>query len=121
MNSLSKASKNSHNDILQQLKTELIHLKQKFGMGQELKLEWMPKNGPMSGEVSGGSIYIYEANEAKALDTLRHEFVEYILMNELVAPYKRLVNKLITVFEEEMYDRKERLVERFLEATRIAS
>jgi hypothetical protein len=35
---------------------------------------------------------------------LRHEFVEYVLMNELVAPYKRLVNKLISLFEEEMYD-----------------
>jgi len=28
-----------------------------------------------------------------------------------VAPYKRLINKLISLFEEEMYDRKEKLVE----------
>lgn len=120
MNSLSKASKNSHNDILQQLKTELIHLKQKFGMGQELKLEWMPNNGPKSGEVTGGTIHIYEADEAKALNTLQHEFIEYLLMNELVAPYKGLVNKLISLFEEEMYKRKETLVEKLLEASLCA-
>jgi hypothetical protein len=28
-----------------------------------------------------------------------------------VAPYKRLINKLILLFEEETYDRKEKLVE----------
>jgi hypothetical protein len=32
-----------------------------------------------------------------------------------VAPYKRLINKLISLFEEEMYDRKEKLVDRLQE------
>lgn len=54
-------------------------------------------------------------DQTEALDTLRHEFVEYVLVNELVAPYKRLVNKLISLFEEEMYDRKEKLLERLQE------
>ena len=90
-------------------------MKQQFQLGQELKIEWIPSDGPKSGEVNGNCIYIYEADETKALDTLRHEFVEYVLMNELVAPYKRLVNKLISLFEEEMYDRKEKLVERLRE------
>jgi len=89
--------------------TELDHFRHKFQMGQELKLQWMPKNGPKSGEVTGTTIRIYEA---KALDTLRHEFIEYLLINELVAPYKRLINQLISLFEEEMYDRKEKLIER---------
>jgi len=35
-----------------------------------------------------------------------------------VAPYKRLINKLISLFEEEMYDRKEKLVERLQELTK---
>jgi hypothetical protein len=83
-------------------------------MGQELKLRWAPNSGPVSGEVSGGIISVYEDNEAKALDTLRHEFIEYVLMNELVAPYKRLVNRLIGLFEDEMYRRKENLVEKLL-------
>jgi hypothetical protein len=33
-----------------------------------------------------------------------------------VAPYKRLVNKLIAAFEEEMHGRKEKFVERLLKA-----
>jgi len=67
-----------------------------------------------SGEVLDRTIYIYEEEKAKALDTLRHEFIEYVLTYELVAPYKKLVNKLISLFEEEMYDRKERLIEKLL-------
>jgi uncharacterized protein Smg (DUF494 family) len=81
-------------------------------MGQDLKLQWMPNDGPKSGEVTGTTIRIYENEPTKALDTLRHEFIEYLLTQDLVAPYKRLINKLISLFEEEMYDRKEKLVER---------
>jgi hypothetical protein len=51
-------------------------------------------------------------------DRTRHEFVEYILTTDLVAPYKRLINKLISLFEEEMYDRKEKLVERLRQGMR---
>lgn len=118
MNSLSKASNNNRSDTLRQLEAELAHLKQKFQIGQELKLEWVPNNGPKSGEVTGTTVHIYEIDESKALDTLRHEFIEYILVNELVSPYKQLINKLISLFEEDMYKRKERLVERLQEFTR---
>jgi len=38
-------------------------LKRKFQIGQELKLEWMPDDGPKSGEVSGGIIKIYEVDQ----------------------------------------------------------
>ena len=62
-------------------------------------------------EVTGTTIRIYEADQAKALEPLRHEYIEYLLTRDLVAPYKRLINKLISLFEEEMYDRKEKLVE----------
>ncbi len=71
-------------------------------MGRELKLQRTPNGGPRSGEVIGTTIRIYETDQEKALDTLRHEFIEYILTRDLVAPYKRLMNKLISLFEEEM-------------------
>jgi hypothetical protein len=115
---MSKTSKKQANDTLQRLGTELDHLKQKFKMGQELELQWTPNDGPRSGEVTGTTIRIYEADPTKALDTLRHEFIEYLLTQDLVAPYKRLINKLISLFEEEMYDRKEKLVETLQELTR---
>jgi len=85
-------------------------------MAHELKIEWLPNgDSKKSGEVIGRTIYIYEEDEAKALDTLRHEFLDYTISSELEAPYKRLINKLIAVFEEEMYGRKERLIEKLLE------
>jgi hypothetical protein len=113
---LSKAARNGlNNDALRWLETELDRLKHKFQMGQELHLQWVPNNGPKSGEVAGTTIRIYESDSTKALDTLRHEFIEYLLTQDLVGPYKRLINKLISLFEEEMYDRKEKLVERLRE------
>ena len=112
---MSNASKHHTDEALRLLRRELARLKSKFKLGQELKLEWTPNIGPKSGEVNGTTIRIYEADLKKALDTLRHEFVEYLLTKDLVAPYKRLINKLISLFEEEMYDRKEKLVERLQE------
>ena len=84
-------------------------------MAQELELKWLPDSSESSGEVIDRTIYIYEEDEARALDTLRHEFIEYILSTELETPYKRIINKLIAAFEEEMHARKERLVERLRE------
>ena len=115
---MSKASRNRINETLQRLETELARLKRKFQIGQELKLEWIPNDGSKSGEVTSTTIRIYEADQTKALDTLRHEFIECLLTRDLVAPYKRLINKLISLFEEEMYDRKEKLVERLQELGR---
>ena len=103
---------------LSRLESELARMKKQFQSAQELKLERTPNNGPKSEGVMSRTIRIYEADEAKALDTLRHEFVEYVLMTELVAPYKRLVNKLILLFEEEMYDRKEKLIKKLQELIR---
>jgi len=69
----------------------------------------------LSGEVLGDTIYIYDGSEAEALETLRHEFVEYVLTSEFVAPYQRMINALIALFEDEAYRRKERIVKKLAE------
>ena len=98
-------------NIINLLDKELSRLKDKFQMAHELKVEWLPNpNSNKSGEVLGKTIYIYEEDEAKAVQTLRHEFLDYILSSELIAPYQKLINKLISLFEEEMHDRKEKLI-----------
>ena len=103
------------NDIIKQLELALSKLKEKFQMAHELKIEWLPNsNSEKSGEVLDRTICIYEENEAEALDTLRHEFMDYIFSIEFESPYKRLINKLVAAFEEEMYGRKERLIEKLL-------
>jgi len=43
--------------------------------------------------------------------------IEYLVTRDLLSPYKRLINRLIALFEEEMYDRKEKLVQRLQELT----
>jgi len=115
---MSKAPRQRNDDTLRLLKHELARLKSNFRIGHELKLQWIPNDGSKSGEVTGTTIRIYEADSNKALDVLHHEFIEYLLTRDLVAPYKRLINKLISLFEEEMYDRKEKLVEKLQELTR---
>ena len=103
------------NNIIKQLELALSKLKKKYQIAHELKVEWLPNNNSeKSGEVLGRTICIYEEDEAEALDTLRHEFVDYILSIEFETPYKRLINKLVAAFEEEMYGRKERLIKKLL-------
>ncbi len=100
------------------LKSELRRLKSALGIAHELRLKWLPgqvkrfRGRRLSGEVLGEVIYIYDESEPRALATLKHEFIEYILTIEFTAPYKRMINTLISAFEEEMYQRKERVVRR---------
>jgi len=92
------------------LEKELEQLKRRFCMSYELKVVWIPDgNEKLSGEVRGDTVYIYEDNEKKALETLRHEFLDYAI-SEVIEPYKNMTNKLILLINEEAYKRKEMLV-----------
>jgi len=93
------------------LEEELERLKRKFQMGYELKVVWIPNdNSSLLGEVRGDKIFIYERDEEKAVETLRHEFLDYAI-SQVIEPYKEITNKLIMLMNEEAYRRKERLVE----------
>jgi len=61
-------------------------------------------------EVGGDTIFIYTENREKAIELVRHGFAEWIL-NRHTKPYRQLINKLIAPFEEQQYERKERIVE----------
>jgi len=63
--------------------------------------------------VEGGTIYVYEVDEAKALQVLKHEFVDYLITSRIVKPLVELVNLLIKSREAEIYREKERIVEIF--------
>ena len=93
------------------LRIELQSLKEKLDLGHELSVKWVPNvHGKLSGEVKGACILIYEVDEEKALETLKHEFLDYII-SKIIEPYQRIANKLIELTNEEAYKRKERLVE----------
>jgi len=93
------------------LEMELERLKRILALGYELKVKWIPNgNSKLSGEVNGDCIYVYEEDEKLALETLRHEFLDYAV-SQLIEPYREVANKLILVINEDAYKRKEKLVE----------
>jgi hypothetical protein len=93
------------------LEAELERLKSFLGLGYHLRVKWIPNNnGKLSGEVKGDCIYIYEEQEEQALETLRHEFLDYAI-SQVIEPYKEVANKLILLMNEIAYRRKEKLVE----------
>jgi hypothetical protein len=90
---------------------ELGRLQQKLGLGYELGVVWLPdSHNRLSGEVKGDQIRIYEDNETKAIETLKHEFLDY-LVSKSAEPYEKVANLLIKMINEEAYLRKEKLVE----------
>jgi hypothetical protein len=108
-------STQQNKQTINKLEYELVKLKNKLQMAYELKAKWLP-NGDRKkcGEVIGKTIFIYEDDEDKALDTLKHEFLDYVISNATEVHYKKIINLFIKLFEEEMYERKEKLIEKLL-------
>jgi hypothetical protein len=100
------------------LRKELEKLKSLFEAGGELKLVWTPDDeNKLAGEVKGETIFIYERDEANAVETLRHEFIDYIVSTaikpyeEVAACYRTMINALLQKAAEEAYRRKEKTIE----------
>ncbi|MCW3985322.1 MAG: hypothetical protein NWE91_02795 [Candidatus Bathyarchaeota archaeon] len=105
------------NPILnKELKEELSRLQRCANMGYEVTVEWLPgtakyHNGKKLAElVVGDTILVFKEDQEEALELVRHGFAEWIL-NQHTKPYRQLINKLITMFEEQQYERKEKIVE----------
>ncbi|MGA2681872.1 MAG: hypothetical protein ABSF44_08745 [Candidatus Bathyarchaeia archaeon] len=100
------------------LKMELERLKVLADLGHSLKVVWSAsENLELSGEVKNDVIFIYEENAEKALETLRHEFIDYIISmaikpyEKVTAIYSAVVNSVISKLGEEAYQEKEKAVE----------
>ncbi len=95
----------------EKLRDELARLKHVSELNFELDVVWTPDSSHvLAGEVRGRLVHIYEDNEAKALDTLRHEFICYAI-SKAVEPFKRLANQFVKASNAEAYKRKEEVVE----------
>jgi hypothetical protein len=106
-----KKKNNEKISVKVKLEQELEKLKEKTGFGCELSVAWLPDQDPkLSGEVKSNTIYVYERDEEKALETLRHEFIDYVV-SQAIEPYRSVANRLIQFLNEEAYRRKERVVE----------
>ena len=60
------------------LEQALERLKDLTGLGRELKVVWRLGRSKLAGEVVGNTIHIYVEDPNEALNTLAHEFTEYI-------------------------------------------
>ena len=97
--------------IQTKLEDQLERIQGKLGLGLGLRVVWMPNaDSDLAGEVKNNLIYVYEVDEEKAVDTLRHEFLDYCI-SQAIEPYKDVTNKLIRMINEEAYRKKERVVE----------
>lgn len=56
------------------------------------------------------TILIYEYDGRKAVEVLKHEFIDYIV-SQVVEPYKEIGNFVDTLSERRGLQRKERVVE----------
>ena len=93
------------------LQAEFQTLMGKLGV-QNLKLVWVPDSGKsVAGEVRNGVVYVYEEDEVKAMETLKHELVDYLVTSKIVKPLVELVNLLIKSRESDIYREKEKIVD----------
>ena len=109
-------SGNRESVVLDRLEAELSKLKIWTGLGQQLTLSWLPDiASDRHGEVKGNLILIYDLEEGEALQTLRHEFLDYLITNEVIKPLVDQVNMQKRLIESLIYQRKERIVHRLVE------
>lgn len=102
--------------VLSRLEEELERLRGMMGLGSQLELSWHPDEGSdRHGEVKGNTIKVYDSDGEEALKTLRHEFIDHIITQEVIKPLTEMINMQKKLIESMIYDRKERIVESFSE------
>ena len=108
--------------IEKELNEELDRLKSLFDTGHQLNLHYLPdadrrndKGNRLLGEVQANTILIYESEEYKAVHTLQHEFIEYIIKQK-TANYVLIINKQKEIIEALLYQQEEEMVERIVKA-----
>ena len=95
------------------LTRELSRLVRRLGLSEQLEIKWVPGGRKdISGEVIGVTICIYEKALPRALETLKHEVIEYFLVKHHEEDYVTMINSLVAAFNQVMRKRREQLVER---------
>jgi hypothetical protein len=106
----------SNSDVEQHLKKKLDCLKKQMQLGHEINLKWLPsverhqRGKKLAEEVVNNTVFIYTKDIQEAEEMVKHGYAEWIL-NQHTKPYRQLINKLIELFEEQQYERKEKTVD----------
>jgi hypothetical protein len=117
---MAKRRTSTSDSVKQTLDSELRRLQNKSHIGHEVTVKWQPRtieygaDGRKLAEiVRGDTIFIFSSNLEESIKLLRHGFMEWIL-SQHTKPYLRLINKLITLYEEQQYEQKEKTIEALL-------
>ncbi len=109
---------NNNDDNKRRLASELNRLQKTTGNNHQFDLVWSPQSDSyIEGRVEENVITIYSENIADAIDTLQHEFVDYII-SQAIKPYVNLVNSLMSIITKDAYETKEDVVESLLRLMR---
>ncbi len=93
------------------LEKELQRLQELTGKNNNFELVWTPTpDSHIEGKIEDNTITIYSQDIKQATETLRHEFVDYIVC-DAIKPYIKLVNVLLSVITKNAYYKKEESVE----------
>jgi hypothetical protein len=96
---------------VRELEDELARLKKLLGLNDDLRVLWRPGADTVKlGEVKGKLILIYAEDLDKAIETVDHEVIDYVVSGA-VDPYRQMVNSLIRTLNDGAYRRKEEAVE----------
>jgi hypothetical protein len=117
---MAKRRTSASEGVKQQLDSELRQLQNKSHMGHEVTVQWQPSaieygadGRKLTEIVTGDTIFIFSSNLEESMKLLRHGFMEWVL-SQHTKPYLRLINKLITLYEEQQYLQKEKTIEALL-------
>ncbi len=93
------------------LTAELARLQKITGCMYGFDLVWKPlAKSNIEGKVEENTITIHSENINDAIDTLQHEFIDYMI-SQSIHPYVALVNSLISIISRQAYKTKENTVE----------
>lgn len=97
------------------LEAELEKLKKLLNYGDQLRVKWVPdENSKVLGEVKGDTILIY-VEEKDAVRSLRHEFLDHYVSEQIINPLLKYINLQKCLIEDLVYDRKEKMVNKILD------
>ncbi len=109
---------NSDRETDKLLKAELDRLVATSGFGEDLHVCWVPNaSSKISGEVKSNLILIYESDPTRAVKTLHHEFIDFIVCRaikpyeKIAVLYKNMIQALLEQIGNEAYQEKEQGIE----------
>jgi len=93
------------------LQDELNTLTRRLGLS-DMEVVWKPdETKAVSGEVKDGTVYVYDRAPEKAIETLRHEVIDYLVC-KAIEPYIQTLNAFTKMFNDNAYRQKEGVIDR---------